>query len=104
MRLIDADALKAVLEDVQGYVHIEEFFEYMNDMPMLNLQKTIDEAYSNGYRDGTLDAEHERPQGKWMKTALYGQTCYECDNCHLHYDYESNFCSNCGAQMKGEEK
>lgn len=46
----------------------------------------------------------ERPQGEWIRTALYGQTCYECDNCHLHYDLKTNFCPNCGADMRGENK
>lgn len=44
--------------------------------------------------------EPERPQGEWIRTSLYGQTCYECYNCHLHYDLKTNYCPNCGAKMQ----
>ena len=42
---------------------------------------------------------YERPQGEWIKTAISGMNCYECNKCHCHDDYKSNFCYNCGAKM-----
>ena len=57
-------------------------------------------AYTKGFDTGVETVKNERPQGEWIRTALYGQTCYECDNCHLHYDIMTNFCPNCGAKME----
>lgn len=56
MRLIDADELK------KCKVYSEERHEYVvavfniDNAPVLDLERTIDEAFSNGYRAGTLDA------------------------------------------------
>ena len=80
MRLIDADALKEVTKGL-----------FCPDGFKLELIRAIDNA----------PTVEERPQGEWVKTALYGQSCYECDNCHLHFDITTNFCPNCGADMRG---
>ena len=56
--------------------------------------------YEAGYRTAML--RYKVPRGEWIRTALYGQTCYECNNCHLHYDITNNFCPNCGADMREE--
>ena len=45
----------------------------------------------------------ERPQGKWIRTALYGETCYECNKCNRHQEHITNYCPSCGAYMIDEE-
>ena len=41
-----------------------------------------------------------RPQGEW-KFVKHGY--YECSECkHLSYEIKSNFCPNCGADMRGD--
>jgi len=42
----------------------------------------------------------DRPQGKW-KLDEYGLPY--CDKCNIHPDYTSNFCPNCGADMRGDQ-
>ena len=81
MRLIDADELKK--------------YSYRTDwnVPVVDVND-IDKA-------PTIE---ERPHGEWIRTALYGMTCYECNRCHLHYDLRSFFCPNCGADMRGDIK
>lgn len=44
----------------------------------------------------------ERPQGEWIRTALYGETCYECNKCNRHQPHITKFCPNCGADMRGK--
>ena len=77
------------------------------------------EFYANGYKKGYEDAkkEFERPQGEWVLQTYErfdnGNELYKyyCDKCgyreeHAYSDSKlSNFCPNCGADMrKGEEE
>ena len=49
----------------------------------------------------------ERPQGEWLHHEEYtnNRTFYitECPFCKLRVHEETNFCSNCGADMRSEE-
>ena len=65
-----------------------------------------DSGYAQGYSDGYLKGKEERPQGKWVRTALYGQTCLQCNQCgkadfDIKYD---KYCPNCGADMRGAKE
>ena len=48
----------------------------------------------------------ERPQGEWINREAVSNTLfpfwerYECNKCHKYNGY-SNFCPNCGADMRG---
>lgn len=44
-------------------------------------------------------------KGKWVDFDFY-PTKYECNQCHYYVDegYDSIFCPNCGARMKGGEE
>ena len=53
-------------------------------------------------------AQPKRPQGHWRITpmACYGGgtlTEFECSECEVHQIVVSNFCPNCGADMRGEQ-
>ena len=53
----------------------------------------------------------ERKTGRWIKTARWGRVYY-CNQCRNYLDFDgvnagrgsTNFCPNCGADMRGEKK
>ena len=54
----------------------------------------------------TVDAV-ERKRGRWVHKNLGGWHCSECDNqapfpCMASCQYLTDFCPNCGAEMRGE--
>ena len=58
----------------------------------------IDEDDLTALLFASLDMEI-KPQGEW-KFVKHGY--YECTECkHLSYEIKSNFCPNCGADMRG---
>ena len=52
----------------------------------------------------TAQGEWIKHEGKWVDFDFY-PTKYECNQCHYCVDegYDSIFCPNCGARMKGAE-
>lgn len=50
----------------------------------------------------TIQGEWIKHEGKWVDFDFY-PTKYECNQCHYCVDegYDSIFCPNCGARMKG---
>ena len=50
-------------------------------------------------------------RGKWIKTARWGRVYY-CDQCRNYLDFDgvnagrgsTNYCPNCGADMRGEQE
>ena len=82
---------------------------------------TIKECYERGELLTTICMQiatgtpyEERPQGEWIeKYSDYG-VYYRCSNCHkmppnYECDYKegaikTNFCPNCGVDMRGEAK
>ena len=101
MRLIDADAIKikpVYMHDICGVVmiRVEDIARILNDMP-------------------TISLEPERKTGKWYKpvgmmppeyAGVY--RCSKCDEIALcdwkhHKQVLSNFCPNCGKDMRGEQ-
>ena len=66
-----------------------------------------DEEKWNFFREffGMGDAvqgEWIKHKGEWVDLDFY-PTKYECSQCHYYVDegYDSIFCPNCGARMKG---
>jgi len=59
--------------------------------------------------DMAIEALSERPKGKWIEVTN-GRGGHECSNCHAYApsymsgdEHLSDFCPNCGADMRGEE-
>ena len=86
MRLIDADALK---EDINVYFAdsyrlIDTIVERIEAMPTI-----------------------ERKTGKWIDETFepWGLVYhpYKCNQCGEHSEANSNYCPNCGADMRGRE-
>lgn len=50
----------------------------------------------------TTQGEWIKHKGEWIDLDFY-PTKYECSQCHYYVDegYDSIFCPNCGARMKG---
>ena len=55
-----------------------------------------------------IEALKEPKQGEWIvKNDEMEVFCSVCDKplpCSDEYDYETNYCPNCGARMRGDEK
>lgn len=97
MRLIDADALMAQLEDRQAF--LVKGWGYRD-----HYARGFDEAVERVQKASTLDAV-EVEHGRWEKYPhLYGYLC--CSKCHDAYIWEEwlkdgkwNYCPNCGAKL-----
>ena len=84
MRLIDADAL---IEDVRK-----------------NSESYFADDFAREWVDRQPTVEPQRIKGRWK--LLPGRDdehirYLHCSVCHFNGDYESNFCPNCGADMRG---
>ena len=122
MRLIDADALKKVLE---SHIDIRETYrdispndikiridEINNCLRLIDNAPTVDttcpncdSGYAQGYSDGYLKGKEERTHGKWIEhyDTEDGFTWLTCSRCMFKaYEEDYNFCPNCGADMRKE--
>lgn len=79
--------------------------EFINDMEDTAIEMLLVTGWL--YRH---DKEISRGQGHWnhevWEAPLSDSTMnvYECSECGLHYQTESNFCPNCGANMRASMK
>lgn len=94
MRAIDADELRKQFDTDDAYLH-----DYTN----IHFLKAIDNAptvrneYMRGYE--AAEREYKRPQGEWIDG--YCNKCGASTPCDgWGRDRESNFCPNCGADMR----
>ncbi len=120
MRLIDADALKKDIETEWLTPQTKmAFFKIVDNAPTVetDVEVVAKDAYKQGYTDGWKERfgePNERPQGEW-KEFKYG--LYYCSRCFEQVDKDierieslvskgerSNFCPNCGADMRGKEE
>ena len=93
MRMIDADSLKERMlaetpEHEKGVVDL--FLEAV--AAMIDEQPTIEDRKTGKWIDETFE-----PWG-----LVYHP--YKCNQCGEHSEADSNFCPNCGADMKGGQE
>ena len=101
VRLIDANALKERVNRTIDYA-IDEFDKGYN----IGIQKAVD-LIDNAPTVNGIVGFVERPKGKWKfiqgATTQGSLKCPFCDYRDYHKT-NSNFCSNCGADMRGDNK
>ena len=99
MRLIDADALKIIIEQnqlINAKLSVYDVLKIIDNAPTV-----LHDNYSMGYQDGVRSVLSERLQGKWIFHKDYNESCrYGCNQCGNLNNIQSNYCPNCGAEMK----
>ena len=86
----------------------EQLAEWLEDYKRLLGEKSYAMGYQDGLEDGLMDM---RPQGKWIDEDNGCFNFKKCSVCNEAAEWLdggsqllSNFCSNCGARMKGGEE
>ena len=68
-----------------------------------NISNYCDELWKKAYERGKAEGQPRR--GKWHgKGDSEGFGIFICDNCEKFAMMEYDFCPNCGADMRGEQK
>lgn len=100
MRLIDADKLYPDCRTIDGKLAISQ--SQLANAPTIPLPD-----FKDGYKQAIIDGKTNfaRMQGKWKIT---GDVTCECQFCHYPHIYVLspkecglNFCTRCGADMRG---
>ena len=88
-------------KNYEPYVHLRDIKNVID-----NAQTVEEKSYAMGYQDGLEDGlDGIIPKGEWhhYQRTLNFNTFYitECPFCKLRVKEETNFCPNCGADMRG---
>ena len=88
MRLIDADAIKLPKGFFEKVNNVPKFYEWLDELPTI---------------------EPERRKGEWIDKPDpfdFFDTIPVCSECGrvTRYREKTNFCPNCGADMRGEQE
>ena len=106
MRLIDADALMEILTTaIRNMKDMAKFLDAEGD-PEIQMEIKAYTDIANGIK-GMPTIEPERKMGKWIDVddGTYCERCGKCpyDDGEYHIlGWRSDFCPNCGADMRGE--
>ena len=112
----DLISRSALLKAFAESNHIKETASGLDVMEMLAIKEIIDNAptvdltKNQAYDKGFITAMklYARPKGKWhyFDEYLNGGTFYitECPFCHLRVLEITNFCPDCGADMRGDKE
>ena len=92
MRLIDVDAAKAELLCVISITEDIHARSGFFDGIRVGYKRAAD-------RLDTMPTVEERKQGHWIDITFDASMCSVCQNTQ---EYETKYCPNCGAEMKGE--
>jgi len=68
-----------------------------------NIDETIDMGMVRIILNQLPSAVLEREKGEWIKCCSCCRE-YKCSNCEYEHCQESNFCPNCGADMRGDKE
>lgn len=90
MRLIDADALKESLKELEAESNSIRYTQGLQDAIDYYFPQIIDDA-------PTIEAEPVK-HGHWYDK---GSLSCRCSECGCKSPNESKFCCNCGAEMDG---
>lgn len=89
------------------YIDVDKFDTYlrMNHFPskIMYKGKTIYD-YLKEYADKKVEDVRENVYGEWItdtELALAGNVCSACGKVANSIFYKTNFCPNCGADMRG---
>jgi hypothetical protein len=123
MRPIDADALKIEMVNLCNQINSKNgitiptirFLNIIDNAPELGYEDGIlsvenavrkaielEDAYNNGWTDGFFEGENERPKGEWITNDRLREGYYICSNCKEISCCKGNFCTDCGADMRGD--
>ena len=105
MRLIDADALRA---EFQAILDRGDMFCEYDIVGMVDKAPTIEPAFREvvAYECGQKSVE--RPTGHWVNgyksfnCSVCGKIAYSWNHFGEYIQVKSNFCPNCGADMRKE--
>lgn len=105
MRLIDADALQAELDDYidDSTLEITDVKELINNAPAVNFMISPDYVTELQNRNKELTKqleEAERPQDEWIITDI---GLARCPFCNCERQYPENYCGYCGADLRSED-
>ena len=116
MRLIDADALKEKLDELERYIDCDEnlttwiqsdeVYKAVDNAQTVELNESVIQKVLNPRcmtvitNEYLIELQNKRPQGEWK---IGGRTTHYhyCSICGKDGDLQDNFCRNCGARMKG---
>ena len=119
-RLIDADALKKVLNEIFETVEVVTFDDInaiIDNAPTeerivcrsrdWSNECTHSSSFEQGYVQGYEEGKNDRPKGKWIIDGHHIR-CNRCNEYICNTDREGNkipdnFCPNCGADMRGDK-
>ena len=77
-------------------IEIIETFRLIFDSPEVENKEVL-----LGAIDKAIEAlKNQRPHGKWWLDSVG----FYCSECKIHPDYSSNYCPNCGADMREAEQ
>jgi len=103
LRDAEMDALDLAIEALRG-MDVEQAIEWCKDCQ----HNEVCRYYP--YDGCEFKDSSERPKGKWIEVTN-GRGGHECSNCHAYApsymsgdEHLSDFCPNCGADMRGEEE
>lgn len=110
MRLIDADKLYPDCLTKEGTLAISQ--SQIANAPTVKTftLEDIEEQYRKGLEKGLSEWETERPTGHWVNgyksfnCSVCGKIAYSWNQFGEYIQVKSNFCPNCGAEMRKEEE
>lgn len=84
--------------------------EIPDDNSIVKWKKNDNEDWKSAEISDLIKAYEGRPKGEWIdhpheRGSNWEYSMYECSKCHTWQDDDSNYCGNCGADMrKGDTK
>ena len=104
MRLIDADELKKKFGYTDEWYKSRTVAQKIDNAPTVDMNTKLSVAYLKGRRQGQSE---ERQTAEWKHNNFDEHYCNKCGNFALwseeadgYYEVQSNFCPNCGADMR----